>query len=187
MSDVYSSYLKLRDQYVGSDGAATAEDMLNILILVSMGAIYTNDRTSYDQLQASNNIAGKAITLDSISQILALAGATSAVLRVAIHRFFKDRPIVELIYGLSMWTIFLIVIIVSAGNNNTINDALKATPIPTPAPGSNLQSQHAILNLALSSSTSELNWAILGFVFTTLYTIMNVFRLIYATPSLPQQ
>lgn len=186
MSDVYNSYLKMRDQYFGSDGVATAEDMLNILVLVSMVAIYGMDRTSYDQLQKSNNVAGQAIKLDSATQILALIGATLAVLRIAVHRFMKDNPIVELLFSLIVWTIFLVVIIVSSQNNTSINNAINAiSPNPTPAPSTNVVSQANLLNLALSNSTAELNWAIVGFVVTTIYTVSCVFRIVYAPSAAP--
>ena len=180
MADVYNSYLQMRDKYFGSDGAAAAEDVLNIVILVHMASIYMQDRTAYDQLQKSNNVAGKEIKVDTTTQVLALIGVILCILRIASHRFMKERPIIELLFSLITWSIFLIVIIVASQNNTAINNAINDTPNPTPAPSTGLVAQNNVLNLALSSSTYELNLGILGFVVTTIYTLLCVFRLIYS-------
>jgi hypothetical protein len=172
-------YIELRNKYFDSDASASVEDVVSAVLLIHFGAIYTNDRSSYDTLQNSNNVLGKAIVMDNWTQLLALIGILICLIRLATHRMMKESPKLELIVSLLSWTFFLLVMVVAGGNLSKINDAITATPATTPAPSTNNAAQLDLLKLAKKQCQAELNWAILGFVITSVYTVIGAVRVFF--------
>jgi hypothetical protein len=156
---------------------ASLEDLTTFAFLIPLGAIYLNDREAVNDLKNVPHNTGDAKVPESpFTQLLVLIAFVLSVLRIVAHRFYNSHPWLDLGFSLAVWGVFLTVWILS---NNTITkiNALKLIPTPTPAPNSLDDMKNKIITSAATSVTRERDWAVLGFILSSLYTAYCAFTI----------
>ena len=156
---------------------ASLEDLTTFTFLIPLGAIYTNDRTAYLDLdKVATNTGALAVPRSPFTQLLVLIAFVLCVLRIVAHRFYNSHPWFDLIFSLAVWGIFLTVWILA---NDTLNKVAALQPVASS--GSSLSTIQAetkkIVDLAAGCITRERDWAVLGFVLSSLYTAYCAFTI----------
>lgn len=153
---------------------ASLEDLTTFAFLIPLGAIYMNNREAVNDLKNVPNNTGDAKVPESpFTQLLVLIAFVLSVLRIVAHRFYNSHPWLDLGFSLAVWGVFLTVWILSNSTITKIN-ALKAA---SPAAGSVGEANNKIVTSAASSVTRERDWAVLGFILSSLYTAYCAFTI----------
>jgi hypothetical protein len=152
---------------------ASLEDLTTFAFLIPLGAIYMNNREAVNDLKNVTSNTGDAKVPESpFTQLLVLIAFVLSVLRIVAHRFYNSHPWLDLGFSLAVWGVFLTVWILSNSTITKIN-ALKVTTAPTAVQ----TEQNKIVTSAASSVTRERDWAVLGFILSSLYTAYCAFTI----------
>jgi len=152
---------------------AVLEMVLYIILAVPFlyGIVYK--QVSYDELSqitvCKNNIANNV----SFYSILSYVGIAIILIRVIFSKTFvgvstTSACIIELVIGLVLWTLFLIQMILAISLRNTLNNTNKCN--------SSNPDQAKILDLAKKTANNTVFMAVVGFILTTGYTVVNCVR-----------
>ena len=152
---------------------ASLEDLTTFAFLIPLGAIYMNNREAVNDLKNVTSNTGDAKVPESpFTQLLVLIAFVLSVLRIVAHRFYNSHPWLDLGFSLAVWGVFLTVWILSNSTITKIN-ALKVATNPTAVQ----TEQNRIVTSAASSVTRERDWAVLGFILSSLYTAYCAFTI----------
>lgn len=152
---------------------ASLEDLTTFAFLIPLGAIYMNNREAVNDLKNVTSNTGDAKVPESpFTQLLVLIAFVLSVLRIVAHRFYNSHPWLDLGFSLAVWGVFLTVWILSNSTITKIN-ALKVATNPTAVQ----TEQNKIVTSAASSVTRERDWAVLGFILSSLYTAYCAFTI----------
>lgn len=152
---------------------ASLEDLTTFAFLIPLGAIYMNNREAVNDLKNVPSNTGDAKVPESpFTQLLVLIAFVLSVLRIVAHRFYNSHPWLDLGFSLAVWGVFLTVWILSNSTITKIN-ALKVATNPTAVQ----TEQNKIVTSAASSVTRERDWAVLGFILSSLYTAYCAFTI----------
>jgi succinate dehydrogenase/fumarate reductase cytochrome b subunit len=170
--DILNTLSQISNQLSGGT-VAVLEMVLYLILAVPFlyGIVY--NETAYDQLSEITSCANNISNNTAFYKYLSYAGVVIIAIRVIFAKTFVNVStttscIIELVTGLILWTLFLIQMILSISRRNTLNNTSKCNT-------SNAD-QATILDLAKKSANSEVQMAVIGFILTTTYTVVNGIR-----------